>query len=385
MDKLLLDELASQINRYGYTDKDGKHHTNNEKFYPIIKTPQQLIDIKTEKIDSNLLFPFPIITRKTIDLEIPKEPVKPKSLFMEIAESIVTTLMGGLSCFSLWYIQLPIITNVIFILGPTSIIKGIINFWLAIRDHEDYKDNQNIYLKNYDHYLRALSRYEYTSKKIEEDYCFQYKINENITIPDVKNKRHEFDNNINNVQTNYRNLRLREVLASTILPSKLNNIDDYTKGFTEIFFYKKLIKHFPDKILTDHTIQSNFSKSYLPDFIYFDREINLVIDIEIDEPYIASSKIPIHHKESNDFIRDDFFLNKTWTVIRFAEEQIVKHPDECCQLIEKVIASIINIEDIGCKYHSDLNIDIVPLWTFEESNKLAKRNFREGYLKNLHQ
>lgn len=378
MDNLHLDEL--QLEMTGYTDRDGKFHTNNEKYYPIIKTPQELIDIKTEKIDIDLLFPFPIITKKTIDLDLPIEPIKPNSLFIEIVESIANILLGGLGLLSLWYIQLPILTNIIFFGGPICIIKGILKFLLAIKYN---KDSQNKYVYDYKQYQYKFSIYTDTAKRIEDDYVLKFNNNEKITIPKIKKKRDEFNKNTNNVQTDYRNQRLSEILMSAVLPMKLDDVNDYTKGVTELFFYKKLIRHFPEKIFTNYTIQLSSSRPYLPDFVYYDKEINLVIDIEIDEPYVANSKSPIHYRESGDFMRDEFFLNRKWTVIRFAEEQIVKHPDECCKLIEKVIFSILNIDKIGYKYHNDLKIETLKLWTFEEANKLAISNYREGYLKNI--
>ncbi|MGL5804352.1 MAG: hypothetical protein ACRC2R_09720 [Xenococcaceae cyanobacterium] len=36
--------------------------------------------------------------------------------------------------------------------------------------------------------------------------------------------------------------------------------------------------------------------------------------------------------------KHEYFLTKKWIVIRFAQEQIDKYPDSCCQLIAKVIA-----------------------------------------------
>ena len=53
MNKLHLDELDSEMISYSYVDRDGKNHTNTENFYPIIKTPKELINIKTEKIDTD--------------------------------------------------------------------------------------------------------------------------------------------------------------------------------------------------------------------------------------------------------------------------------------------------------------------------------------------
>ena len=80
---------------------------------------------------------------------------------------------------------------------------------------------------------------------------------------------------------------------------------------------------------------------YTPDFAYIDEKTNLHIDIEIDEPYGYKSKKPLHYSGlEKEKIRDEFFLDCLWIVIRFSEEQIVKYPQSCCQEIAKVINQI---------------------------------------------
>ncbi|XGB38886.1 MAG: hypothetical protein LVT47_11740 [Cyanobacteria bacterium LVE1205-1] len=85
-----------------------------------------------------------------------------------------------------------------------------------------------------------------------------------------------------------------------------------------------------------------------PDFAYMHG--NLYIDIEIDEPYVYSSKKPYHYlydsKESN---RNGFFLNRNWLVIWFAEEQVCRCAESCCTFVAQVINNLTGepIEALG--------------------------------------
>ena len=110
----------------------------------------------------------------------------------------------------------------------------------------------------------------------------------------------------------------------------------------------------------------------------FDKELNLYIDIEIDEPYIGNDGTPIHFLKGNDEERDTFFTRKNWLVIRFAESQIVENPLACCELISNVVLNLKKcvIED----FSSQSKIQVVKSWTYEEAHKLAFVKYRNKYL-----
>ena len=82
---------------------------------------------------------------------------------------------------------------------------------------------------------------------------------------------------------------------------------------------------------------------YEPDFIYYDKE--LLIDIEIDEPYIFETKKPIHYfdeatQKHKDVKRNNYFNQLGWVVIRFSEKQVVENPYGCCLEIAELIEQL---------------------------------------------
>jgi hypothetical protein len=157
----------------------------------------------------------------------------------------------------------------------------------------------------------------------------------------------------------------------------------YKKGVTENYFYQYLKKYFGEKIKTDLTIKDELTRSkeirtYLPDYVYFDPD-GLIIDIEIDEPYVGHNGEPIHY-EGIDVYRDNFFIENNWIVIRFAEEQIIKQPEECCFFIAQAINEITN-NDEHIKLFIKQNIPTpIRQWSKEEAHKLAFNRYRNKYL-----
>ena len=159
------------------------------------------------------------------------------------------------------------------------------------------------------------------------------------------------------------------------------------KGKTEDSFFKILNKYFYGNIEIDKVIElfSN-NKPYCPDFIYTNEVYNLHIDIEIDEPYVSGNGQPIHYIDENkyefesDRLRNNYFIKKGWIVIRFAEEQIVKYPDECCKYIADVIKSIIN-QDISLPILENVtDLPKIKSWTKVEAEKMFINNYRDKYI-----
>ena len=79
-----------------------------------------------------------------------------------------------------------------------------------------------------------------------------------------------------------------------------------------------------------HVVKTLTSNPYEPDIVLKDRSNkHILIDIEIDEPYDLSSRVPTHCL-GRDNKRDDFFSRRGWVVVRFTEYQIVTQINECC-------------------------------------------------------
>lgn len=103
----------------------------------------------------------------------------------------------------------------------------------------------------------------------------------------------------------------------------------------------------------------------------------LLIDVEIDEPYVSDSKKPIHcaHSlERGDFNRNQYFIRSNCSVVRFSERQIIKYPQQCLDII-------LAFDDNAC-IPSDLQLPsdfYENVWTENDAIRMASENFRDTY------
>lgn len=120
-------------------------------------------------------------------------------------------------------------------------------------------------------------------------------------------------------------------------------------------------------------IQSR-SYSYRPDFALCWKEHNLYIDIEIDEPYDLNSHNPIHYINSSDNLRDTYFTRNGWCVIRYSENQILRHRNQVLEHLDFVINWLIGE---SCQTYS---LSEENRWTYEDALQMAESNLREKKL-----
>lgn len=193
-------------------------------------------------------------------------------------------------------------------------------------------------------------------------------------------------NYISDLKNRERKKMLLTELKQTVMPTKEA---DYKKGVTHDFFKKHLLKNIGDKIIENAALRiSNnyrnnlveYKRPYITDFAYVDEQNGICLAIEIDEPYTLKDKKPIHTSE---WIRNDFFLNYNWIILRFAEEQIVLYPELCCKLIKEIIRLI--VEDLSFSYPFTIKCSIpnIPLWTDETIKNLILQDYRNKYLNKL--
>lgn len=161
-----------------------------------------------------------------------------------------------------------------------------------------------------------------------------------------------------------------------------------SKGISESYFlsYLNTWFNYPWRILENCQFQEE-NYAFTADFILINDHFKLGIDLEIDEPYTLKDGLPIHLVEDSKYIfRDKFFLGLGYIVVRFAEYQIAKYPDNCCLHIVKVLNQFLEPE---------LNISIpstakilslssqdwrVKAWNQQESKTMASDKIRELYL-----
>ena len=154
------------------------------------------------------------------------------------------------------------------------------------------------------------------------------------------------------------------------------------RGYKEKEFVNEIKLQIFDIELTDnfHMVIPNYSKPYEPDIVLFDKKLNLFIDIEIDEPYDGFYRYPTHNFRAEDYfkqdnIRDLFFTESGWVVIRFTEKQVHNQPKECIEYIINVINSI-----YGKEFSKTQKCEIEYQWDENQCVQWQLNKYREKYL-----
>ena len=154
------------------------------------------------------------------------------------------------------------------------------------------------------------------------------------------------------------------------------------KGYKENDFFNQLKKKITDIELTNnvHMVIPNFNKPYEPDIVLFDKNLNLYIDIEIDEPYDGYYRYPTHYvnpedEVKQDNIRDLFFTESGWIVIRFTEKQVHCEVYDCIDYIKNVLHSLYNRAFVN-----NVNFEKENQWDYNQCIQWQKIYYRENYL-----
>lgn len=148
------------------------------------------------------------------------------------------------------------------------------------------------------------------------------------------------------------------------------------KGYKEPDFYRSILAQIPEvEIAVDlHMAIPHFNKPYEPDIVLIDRNLNLYIDIEIDEPYDGYYRFPRHEVEKDEN-RDLFFTESGWVVIRFTERQVHLQERECIAYIKDVLNSIYTY-----RLEETSNCDSEAQWDYQQAVRWEKEHYREKYL-----
>jgi len=161
---------------------------------------------------------------------------------------------------------------------------------------------------------------------------------------------------------------------------KLKNIvisDDSSikTGYSENSFSPFLKSQFGERIKTKKKVSNSSTlEAYFPDFIYVDNIRQIYLDIEIDEPYDLQTGKPIHC-HFDDSIRNNFFVENYWSVIRFSEKQVVSEPENCIKTIQSIITALENGHSNWISYNTEDNT-----WDKEAAIKMEEGGYREAYL-----
>ena len=152
-------------------------------------------------------------------------------------------------------------------------------------------------------------------------------------------------------------------------------------GVSEAYFKKYLKKYFPQSLHPSYQFKINDEYAYSSDFtLILPNKIGLII--EIDEPYNGTDNQP-HHctDDGKDDLRDEFFLEGNWIIIRFSEFQICAYPVECCKVIAQVINHVSHQQIIDLNlFNSPRDLASDPRWNRAQSHQMAAADYRISYL-----
>ena len=151
-------------------------------------------------------------------------------------------------------------------------------------------------------------------------------------------------------------------------------------GHLEKTFMQQLKQWLPKEIRVVDDVCVYFSEglpSLSPDIALFvEGHPEIRIDVEIDEPYEATTRKPIHYLTCGDVFRDALMNRHGWTVVRFAVCQVRKEAMGCADYLSMVISQLIAGEE-GAEMKPD-NLTSIPQWTRAEAQKIAHRKSEEG-------
>lgn len=159
------------------------------------------------------------------------------------------------------------------------------------------------------------------------------------------------------------------------------------KGFTEERFKAYLTKHFRTDFIIDddhYLLVRGQIRPYEPDFSLIDKKNrNILVDIEIDEPYQGINEIenrkPTHYV-GIDNERNNAFTKRGWIVLRFAEIQVHQSPDACCRFLAEVLEAINSEYRIPKSLKNIEMPQLVKHWSRYEALVWSSQRYREKYL-----
>jgi very-short-patch-repair endonuclease len=152
-------------------------------------------------------------------------------------------------------------------------------------------------------------------------------------------------------------------------------------GVSEAYFKKYLKKYFAQILHPSYQFKINDEYAYSSDFtLILPNGIRSIV--EIDEPYHGTDDRP-HHctDDGKDDLRDEFFLQGNWMIIRFSEFQICAYPVECCKVIAQTINRVSHQQIIDLAlFDSVKDLASDPRWNRARSRKMAAADYRISYL-----
>lgn len=360
--------------------------------YPIVKLPKQVAEILTASppVKKKLLLPPTPPVKALVE---PPTVHEKKSSFSLIG--LLCLLMGiGMLFHGIQHRDSTALLPGTFCL----LVAGII--WLVSYLNSAKSINAN---------ERALHNTRSTRAEEEFNQAQQkYHVERVVYEEEIRGRERQYEAYLANpiAINTFRKNGVIEFFSAVPWPDEFDESVSPKQGVSEKLFFKYLKDKFGTSVTWGKfSVPINFSsKSYYPDFILtigdiftcdedapqYDEAGNLVgwatsytglnIDIEIDEPYVASTGKPIHYV-GDDVVRDSYFTDAGWVVIRFTEKQICENPTACVDFIAQQIEQI-TLGALDNLFSYDENNIVIQSrqWTEEEGRQLAFEHYRDTYL-----
>lgn len=155
------------------------------------------------------------------------------------------------------------------------------------------------------------------------------------------------------------------------------------RGFKEEVFQESIEKVFGEDFTVSGELRINTGRDtrpFEPDIALIDKKNSrLRIDIEIDEPYAGITRQPTHC-QGDDTMRDIYFVDRGWVVIRFSEHQVHKFEKECLRFISETINAVSPTFVTPSALTNSNIVENEKLWNTVQAQKWEKSRFREEYL-----
>ena len=149
------------------------------------------------------------------------------------------------------------------------------------------------------------------------------------------------------------------------------------RGYKEADFLAAILAEFSDISVTDdvHLKVPGLTYPKEPDIVLYDEALNLYVDVEIDEPYDGYSRLVTHIIEGKDSIRDLFFKESGWVVVRFTEKQVHLSCEQCIRTLRNIVDVMRGQADPVSPFVEEEN-----RWSRVQAIQWEKELYREKYL-----
>lgn len=208
-------------------------------------------------------------------------------------------------------------------------------------------------------------------------------------LPKAKVETEESQNQI--LQVNYTSSKKEQTAYYPIFryPKQNTVVRSYRvgttkrRGFKEEVFQNAISNTFDDSFIVSGELRINTgedTRPFEPDIAIIDkRNGSIRIDIEIDEPYAGISRQPTHCK-GDDTMRDIYFVDRGWIVIRFSEYQVHMFEEECLRFISEVVNAVSPTFTIPSTLSNFNGVENEKFWDIVQAQKWEKKKYRENYL-----